>query len=147
MIKTQYSKRLKRRKETQQGESYTNVHLNLEDKTWKILTYAGYTSKKVSKYIKKDNVNVTIINKNNLAKHLLNNKTKVTTKEKSGMYKINCSDCDAIYIGKSQRAIKTRIQEHIRSVSNNKKHTRLAKHCIDSGHTIKEEDVQILHRK
>ena len=118
---------------------------NTEEQKWKTLTYTGYTSEKIKRSIKKEGVRITTINRDNLGKSIVNSKTKINAGEKSGIYKIQCNDCDAIYIGKTRRALKTRVREHTRSITNQKKYTGLAEHCIENQHSIKEDDVKLLH--
>ena len=118
---------------------------NTEEQKWKTLTYTGYTSEKIKRSIKKEGVRITTINRDNLGKSIVNSKTKINPGEKSGIYKIQCNDCDAIYIGKTRRALKTRVREHTRSIANQKKYTGLAEHCIENQHSIKEDDVKLLH--
>lgn len=88
---------------------------------------------------------------NTLGKHfftIVKNPTP-TLLNSNVVYKINCSNCSQVYIGQTGRYLKSRIQEHIRSVrlpiSNPK--TALAEHCVNTGHTFKFEDVQILNRE
>ena len=46
-------------------------------------------------------------------------KDKVLDKEKSGLvYQISCRDCDAVYIGETDRSLETRKREHIDAVKN-----------------------------
>ena len=51
-------------------------------------------------------------NDRKLSDILGNMKDKRMDLEKSGIYSISCSNCDALYIGQTRRAIKTRYNEH-----------------------------------
>ena len=44
------------------------------------------------------------------------NKDKIPTEKKSGIYKINCKECQKSYIGKTKRNLETRVKEHICNV-------------------------------
>jgi hypothetical protein len=85
------------------------------------------------------------VNKQNLGKILVNNKDKISKLDRSGVYKINCKDCPAVYIGQSGRNIKTRIKEHKKSILNNIRSTGMSTHCIENNHFIDLNDVQLLH--
>ena len=53
-------------------------------------------------------------NTNNLSSQLINNKLdKIEKINKSGEYKLNCSNCDAIYIGQIGRSFKKRYKENL----------------------------------
>ena len=49
---------------------------------------------------------------NSLGSILGSTKDKVATIDQKGVYKINCTDCDACYIDQTRRSIKKRVQEH-----------------------------------
>ena len=51
-----------------------------------------------------------------LGKMLINNKPKIDKNTLSGVYEIQCKECDAIYIGQSGRKFKIRLKEHIKSI-------------------------------
>ena len=46
----------------------------------------------------------------------------------SVVYKINCHDCDASYVGETERALKTRMSEHRRAIA---QHAREHDHHIN----------------
>ena len=82
-----------------------------ENKKWFYLNYIPHTSYKIKRILNKLGINVTISNKHRISNIIVNNKPKLSNSEKSGVYKINCSDCDCFYIGQSGRVIKTRIEK------------------------------------
>ena len=52
------------------------------------------------------------------------------TEQPSGViYKICCCDCDFVYYGQTDRALKTRIREHERAVSQFDQYSKVAKHA------------------
>jgi hypothetical protein len=65
-------------------------------------------------------------------------KDKVTDDdEKSGIYKIECSTCDAMYIGQTKRKLKIRYKEHLEDVKKTVNDEKpLAKHSIEQNHPI-----------
>ena len=59
----------------------------------------------------------------------------------SGVYKINCSDCNHIYVGKTERNFNTRFKEHLNSANSN-----VFKHLNESGHSVNIDDnLSVLH--
>ena len=69
------------------------------------------------------------------------------------VYKINCLDCKACYIGKTKRHLITRIEEHKTTKNTKKKvnskfkdehESAVYKHMMESGHRIDFEDVEVL---
>ncbi|XP_071056828.1 uncharacterized protein [Onthophagus taurus] len=65
---------------------------------------------------------------------LINNtKHKFEIDESSGVYRINCGDCDRYYIGQTGRNLKTRFREHLTKDSSAfYKHLKSTKHKTDS---------------
>ena len=51
------------------------------------------------------------------------------------VYKIKCLECDYVYYRQTKRSLKTRLAEHKRSVSNNVRTSKVAKHANETGHT------------
>ena len=50
---------------------------------------------------------------------LVINKTKIPQPNQSGVYEINCEDCEAVYIGQTGRSLEKRLKEHRNSIINN----------------------------
>ena len=68
-----------------------------------------------------------------------------TEKKHNIIYKLDCKDCDAVYIGESKRAYQTRIGEHISAVQ--KADTRwygTADHCWKFNHDFNWTENKIL---
>jgi predicted GIY-YIG superfamily endonuclease len=78
---------------------------------------------------------------------LVNNKTKIPQLNQSGVYKINCKDCEAVYIGQTGRSLEKRLKEHRNSIINNNKNTGIATHRIDNNHFIDSGNIQLLHNE
>ena len=77
---------------------------------------------------------------------LVNN--KILTKnnfKKSGIYQINCNDCDCIYIGQTARNFNIRFDEHMRCFKNNRINSNVAQHFLDNEHTCNKDNLSILH--
>ena len=64
------------------------------------------------------------------------------------VYKIDCIDCEATYIGQTKRHLETRIKEHktdIRKHANN--HSVISKHRLDFNHEFDWSGTKILHKE
>ena len=80
------------------------------------LDYIPKLTNNLSKKLNKFNTKKITTNKCKLGALLSNNKMKVPNTELSGIYKIKCNNCNAIYIGQSGRSFITPIKEHVQSV-------------------------------
>ena len=108
------------------------------------LNYIPNLTHKLSKKLATYEIETIITNKCKLGKLLSNNKEKLQKLEQNGIYKINCCDCDAIYIGQCGRSFKQRIKEHIQSIEKQNFTTGFSEHCINQKHNFKGE-FEILH--
>lgn len=76
---------------------------------------------------------------------LCNLKDKVPPDEQSGIYRIPCKDCPAVYIGQTRRKVKIRLKEHKNAVSANKiSESSVAAHAITSNHAIDWESAKLI---
>ena len=73
-----------------------------------------------------------------LRKILSHPKDRIPDDDKSNViYKINCRDCDASYVGETGRALKTHVSEHHRAVEKmNFSGSALAQHAWENHHHI-----------
>lgn len=60
------------------------------------------------------------------------------------VYKIDCKNCKSSYVGQTGRQLRTRINEHKRSVKNNDATSALAEHAFHTGHTINIDKIKVL---
>jgi len=59
------------------------------------------------------------------------------SKSSNVVYKINCKDCDASYVGQTKRQLNTRIKEHINNVRlDPSKHSVVSEHIKNFNHTF-----------
>ena len=75
---------------------------------------------------------------------------KTPTNKQSGMYQINCADCDKMYIGQTKRNISIRAAEHMRNVKNIEiDKSAIASHVWNKNHRINKEPklLKQLHRR
>ena len=64
------------------------------------------------------------------------------------VYKIECNNCDANYIGHSKRALKTRVQEHRYNIKKKpKEYNVVTLHRLDENHEMRWDNVKILDKE
>lgn len=68
------------------------------------LPYTKASTKKVSKVLKKHNIETTFITARKIGQILTNAKTKIQL-EIQGVYEISCKDCERRYVGQTNRRI------------------------------------------
>lgn len=110
------------------------------------LIYIGTVSERVSKTLKQHDM-YAAFNTNNSLRMLCNGKDKFDKHQKSGVYKLDCSECSSTYIGQTGRSFNTRYKEHISAYRNNHpEKSHFAKHLLDTGHRIPDNHTfSILH--
>ena len=59
------------------------------------------------------------------------------------VYKINCNDCDAVYVGTTKRKLSSRIQEHKNALVRPTIQSNIADHSFHTKHNINFNDPQI----
>lgn len=112
------------------------------------IPYIGTVSTKLGNLISKETgKKVAYATQVNLGKQLINCKPNIDKNRKSGVYKIECNDCDATYVGQTGRNIKTRMYEHRRDVFKEEPKSAFAAHLKQSGHSGNFEGVKLLHNE
>lgn len=65
--------------------------------------------------------------------------------QKSGIYCIECAECDLSYIGQTKRPITTRIQDHVRHTEKEETYySSVAEHMVECGHSFDTDRVKVL---
>ena len=85
--------------------------------------------------LKKQDIDM-VFSSNNKVKDILGNpKDKLEEHQKSGIYKIQCSQCPKIYIGQTKRDILTRYKEHCSHIKFNRpSKSAVAEHVLTENH-------------
>ena len=81
---------------------------------------------------------------NILGKSLINNKPQM--KEKAGVYKIPCRDCNEVYFGESGRSWEVRLSEHKRDVRNYNTSNATFNHIIENDHRINWNGAKLMYK-
>lgn len=83
-------------------------------------------------------------------------KDKIPTEELSGIYKLNCTSCEAEYYGQTGRSLEFRLKEHRRDFNNlwdgvekRPRHTlsAMALHCLQNNHHFDDVNSTLIHRQ
>ena len=95
------------------------------------LPYIQGISEQLQRTLSQHNIKSTFYTTTTLCKVLPSPKDPIPTDKKHNIiYKLDCKDCDAVYIGESKRAYQTRIGEHISAVRKaDTKRYETADHC------------------
>ena len=110
-----------------------------------VIPYYQHITPTINNCLRK--LNVDVINKTTkkLDSFITLGKDKLDKLDRSNVvYKINCQDCDSNYIGQSYRKLSFRLSEHRGYVRKNCEKSVLARHAINSGHTIDFDNIKIL---
>jgi predicted GIY-YIG superfamily endonuclease len=62
------------------------------------------------------------------------------------VYRVNCAECEGVYIGETGRTLQIRMGEHEKSVSEGNQKSALSQHNIRSGHRIDFDSVKIIQQ-
>ena len=77
-----------------------------------------------------------------------NLKTKIAKELNSGViYKVNCNDCSATYVGQTQNYLRDRVNAHKRSIKNGSHETALSKHAVNTLHSFNFNEIKILEHE
>jgi hypothetical protein len=110
--------------------------------------YFGNISEKIANIINKTGTHKVVFKSNNNILNLLfNAKDKTNNLMKSGIYKLNCSHCNAVYIGQTKRNFDVRYKEHVRCYKYKRTDkSNYAKHLLENGHLMTSNNtITFLH--
>ena len=107
------------------------------------LTYFNNSSNEIGRIFKKYGYTPAFSTQENCQKLLKKRVGNQTNNyDKPGIYKIKCGSCPSQYIGKTERTIRTRFEEHL-----TKNNSNVFKHIEETGHNINnlENNVSVCH--
>ncbi|KYN15983.1 hypothetical protein ALC57_11780, partial [Trachymyrmex cornetzi] len=115
--------------------------------SWFLVPFASKISDKFKDITKNLNVSMAFFSLNKLNCFIKTHKDPLPNMAKKHVvYKINCNNCDASYVGQTKRKLKTRItSEHrndIRKSNNN--HSVITEHRLEHGHNFDWENTEIV---
>lgn len=99
------------------------------------MSYAPTITTKLKPIFNEHGMMIVYKNNNKLSDLLGSTKDKKESLSKSGIYRIQCSECDAVYIGQTKRSVTTRFKEHLKAIE--LRHTyksAFAAHAVENRH-------------
>lgn len=126
---------------------------NKENIFYKSMPFVKNLSKGFQRKLKNvSNIKLALKPNTTLRSIYTNTKDKYETIQKSNViYKVNCNDCDNVYIGQTGKKLETRLKQHQQYVNKRSAHSALASHSLDHAHSFNFAEATILcsepHRK
>ena len=129
------------------NKSSKNPNKNIsESASFFTIPYIQNFSEKFNNVTRPLNVRISYQSLNKLNKIIKVHKDPLPDSSQSNIvYKINCLDCDASYVGQSGRQLNTRVKEHkSHIIRNNPNRSVITEHRLNYGHDFDWENVKIL---
>lgn len=124
----------------------TSNDTNNQNRKIMILPYIPKITKPFSNFIRRFDVNPVYKIPNKLNYIVKKGKDKLLNKEQQNVvYKIECGDCKASYIGQTKRVFDTRLKEHQRNIKEDPdKHNVITLHKIHNNHVMQWDNAKNL---
>ncbi|KYN15231.1 hypothetical protein ALC57_12529, partial [Trachymyrmex cornetzi] len=114
------------------------------------IPFIPFLSEKIKKFFKKDSlIRMAYKGINNLKGFIKGHKDfRSKFSHTDVVYKIECQDCDASYVGQTGRCLKTRINEHRNHINwNTTQHSVITEHRISHQHEFDWENIKIIDKE
>ncbi|KYM94743.1 hypothetical protein ALC62_14621, partial [Cyphomyrmex costatus] len=113
--------------------------------SWLTVPFIPFHTKKFKRF-NNDEIKVSFHSPNKMGKCIKVQKDSLSHTSKSNVvYRIQCNDCDASYVGQTGRQLKTRINEHRSHIRHNTSNRSvITDHRLQYDHDFQWEDVKIL---
>jgi hypothetical protein len=138
-------KKHKTKKLAQQVSNLEKITKDAEPKECKRLlqlTYFPPLSEKIKRVARRNGIHSYYNSRGTLGDYLINLKDTRPTEAKSGIYEIECQDCEKKYVGQTKRRMQIRWAEHDTAyVKNRPKNSAIAEHCLTSNHKMGRKKV------
>ena len=110
--------------------------------------YVPTLSKRFTDITKDLNVRISYFSLNKLNRYIKVHKDLLCDPSQSNVvYRINCEDCNASYVGQTGRQLHTRVKEHRNQIRHNtNNHSVITDHRLSSGHDFSWDNVEILEQ-
>jgi len=101
------------------------------------------------KRIVKNCVNVRFSIPKKLDSIIKKGKDKLEVEQNTGVvYRLDCEDCEQVYIGQTKRHLETRVKEHRNNIKNaSGNYSVVTNHRLSTDHEFKWDNVNILHKE
>jgi hypothetical protein len=101
--------------------------------------YHKHLTEKLGRKLKTCGLNVVYHSRGNLRSLIGKVKRNRPKMEKSGIYNINCGNCEGRYVGQTKRRVDTRFKEHVRALRLKQiGKSAIADHCLSKNHEMGE---------
>lgn len=121
-----------------------NLNKNSEN-IYVSLPYIKNTSERVGRILKKYDINIAHKPTRSLKSEICCLKDHRPVSDRAGVvYRFDCGDCDAVYVGETGRQVKDRMREHQRDVVTQKCVSKVYNHVNDTGHAFDFDNVRVL---
>ena len=115
-------------------KNFYAVQPDSNNKYFTRFNFVGKINSDIKKKFRDTNIKPAYYKNNTLSKLIYN---KICTKialDKSGLYEIQCDNCEYKYIGQTSRSFLIRFNEHMRSLKNKKSDSNLVIHLLENNH-------------
>ncbi|KYQ56930.1 hypothetical protein ALC60_04134 [Trachymyrmex zeteki] len=118
---------------------------DLNRKNYFTIPFVNKNSEKFNNIASKNNFKVSYKPMNTLNRFIKSGKDKLDKMDQCDIvYRINCLDCNASYVGQTKRKAETRIKEHKSNIKKSKDAlTVISQHQINNEHKINWDNIQI----
>ena len=113
------------------------------------LPHVEGTSEKLRRILICHKIRSTFYTEMTLRKLLCKPTDRVATEDKNNIvYEIDCKNCQVVYFGEAKRSLKSRLDEHKRSVRNcDCDKNEIAKHCWEADHNFNWDQKKVIDRE
>lgn len=128
--------------------THSNVFTQNNEKKKISMCYQPIITNKLKTIFNKHDMMIVYKNNNKLIDSLGSTKDKKHELKQSGIYRIKCNECDAVYIGQTKRSVEKRFKEHLKAIEmKHKFKSAFAAHAVNNKHlTTTVEDVKLMKR-
>jgi len=134
------------------SRSHCNAHKSKDHSgkstcTYFSILYVSFIAKKLFQFFKNISFSKLVFSGyNKLNKFIKVHKDFLSTFLRSNVvYKINCSDCDASYVGQTKRTLNTRVSEHRNHIrKNTPQNSVITNHRLQFNHDFDWDNVRVL---
>ena len=107
--------------------------------------YIRGTSERTARILKKHKIKLAHKPTRSLKSELTHVKDKQLAQNKAGVvYKLDCNECNAVYVGETGRQVKDRMREHQNDIAKSKPLSKVYNHVNDLGHSFNFDNVSVL---
>ena len=123
----------------------TNRALEKQRNKTIFLTYHPTLTKLITKSLKSININVILKPYLKISELLGSTKDKLPPERKSGIYLVQCKDCEMAYIGQTCKSLTHRFKQHLSKFINGRfSESAVALHMHEAGHHIDDTCLELL---